>query len=187
MVQAPALDPGVRDDIDFHFDQLAKPLAEARTQLAGQLRQALVSAGLYEREAAAMVKTWDDSWFGEPGTRVLYLLPQKWSDKVLPLTLTPAPKNLKRVFVGRAELITPAQEWAVLKEVVRYAEGGSLQRRAAVAAVSDLGLGRFADAAARRLQIQGPQTKEFSQAVWSLLDATRPSPRAATGSSTVTR
>jgi hypothetical protein len=187
MVKSGKLGPGVRNDLNFAFDKIARPLAEVRKELANEMRQALVSEGLYEREAAAMVKTWDDSWFGEPGTRVLYLLPQKWSDKVLPLKMVPAPKELKRVFVGRAELITPAQEWAILKEVVRYAEGGSLERRAAVAAVSDLGLGRFADAAARRLQIQGPQAKDYSQAVWSLLDATRPAPRNGSATSTARR
>jgi hypothetical protein len=177
LVKAPALDSKVRNDVQFHFDEIARPLPEVRSELAESMRQALVSDGLYPREAAAMVKTWDDSWFGEPGTRVLYLLPQKWSDQVLPLKFTPAPKDLKRVFVGRAELITPAQEWAILKEVTRYAEGGSLERKAAVAAVSDLNLGRFADAAARRLQIQGPQAKDYAQAVWALLDATRPASR----------
>ncbi len=187
MIKAGVIDANVRNDVEFKFEKIARPLAEVRVELANEMRQALVSEGLYEREAAAMVKTWDDSWFGEPGTRVLYLLPQKWCDAALPLKLTPAPSELKRVFVGRAELITPAQEWAILKEVVRYAEGGSLQRKAAVAAVSDLGLGRFADAAARRLMIQGPQAKDFSQAVWSLLDATRPAPRNGTTTSTAQR
>lgn len=163
----------------IEFEKTAKPLAEVRAELGREMRQALTSAGLYERESAAMVKTWDDSWFGEEGTRVLYLLPQKWSDSVLPLTFTPAPKEVKRVFVGRAELITPAQEWAVLKEVTRYVDGGSLERKAAVTAVSNLNLGRFTDAMARRLTQQGPQTKEYAQAVWSLLDATRPQPRTA--------
>ena len=65
-----------------------------------------------------MVKTWDDSWFAEQGTRVLYTLPQQWTDGVLPLAITPAPKEVRRVFVGRAELITPAMEWALLREVV---------------------------------------------------------------------
>jgi hypothetical protein len=187
LVKAPALDANVRNDVDFQFEKIARPIPEVRAELAESMRQALVSDGLYPREAAAMVKTWDESWFGEPGTRVLYLLPQKWSDEVLPLKLTPAPKALKRVFVGRAELITPAQEWAVLKEVIRYAEGGSLERRAAVAAVADLNLGRFTDAAARRLQIQGPQAKDFSQAVWALLDATRPAPRGAAATTTAGR
>jgi hypothetical protein len=176
MVQAPALDAKVTNDVEFAFDKIARPIEEVRTDLANQLRNALVSEGLYPREAAAMVKTWDDSWFGEQGTRVLYTLSQTWSDKVLPLKFTPAPKEIKRVFVGRAELITPAQEWALLKEVVRYAEGGALERRAAITAVSGIGFGRFADAALRRLSMQGPGTKEFNQTVWNLLEATRPEP-----------
>jgi hypothetical protein len=176
MVQAPSLDAKVMHDVEFPFDKIARPVEEVRADLANQLRNALVSEGLYPREAAAMVKTWDDSWFGEQGTRVLYTLSQTWSDKVLPLKIAPAPKEIKRVFVGRAELITPAQEWALLKEVVRYAEGGTLERRAAITAVSGIGFGRFADAALRRLSMQGPGTKDFNQAVWSVLDATRPEP-----------
>jgi hypothetical protein len=176
MVQAPAIDPTVSNDVEFPFEKIARPIEEVRAELANQLRNALVSEGLYPREAEAMVKTWDDSWFGEQGMRVLYTLSQTWSDKVLPLKFTPAPKEIKRVFVGRAEIITPAQEWALLKEVVRYAEGGSLERRAAISAVSGLGFGRFTDAAMRRLSMQGPGAKEFNQALWSLLDATRPEP-----------
>ena len=176
LVKVPALDAKVTDDVKFRFDTIARPVAEVRVELGNELRRALVSEGLYEREADAMVKTWEDSWFDEQGTRVLYTLPQMWSDQVLPLKITPAPKELKRVFVGRAELITPAQEWALLKEVVRYAEGGSLERRAALAAVNNIGLGRFIDAAARHLSIKGTGAKEFNQALWALLEATRPGP-----------
>ena len=27
-----------------------------------------------------MIRTWEDSWFGEPGLRVLYTLPRSWAD-----------------------------------------------------------------------------------------------------------
>jgi hypothetical protein len=173
-VEVPVLPAKVMDDKDFKFDQIARPAAEVRTELADKLRTALTSKGLYAKEAAAMVKTWDESWFGEQGTRVLYILPPKWADEVLPLKITPAPKELKRVFVGRAELITPAQEWALLKETVRFAEGGTLQKKEAVAAVANIGLGRFSDAAFRHLSLRGPGSREFNQAVWGLLEATRP-------------
>jgi hypothetical protein len=69
------------------------------------LEAALVSAGLYEREAKAMVATWQDSWF-EEGTRLLYILPQAAVDSMLPLKVTPAPSQVARVFVGRMELLT---------------------------------------------------------------------------------
>lgn len=178
-----ALNPkSMSDEIDIAFDKSARPLSEVRADLAQQMRQALTSAGLYEREAAAMVKTWDDSWFAEQGTRVLYLLPQKWSDQVLPLTITPAPKELKRVFVGRAELITPAQEWAVLKEVTHFAEGGDLERTAAAAAVTKLGLGRFTEAVGSRLIHVGPRSTEYNRSIGALLDVVRKERSASTSS-----
>jgi hypothetical protein len=174
LVEEPVLDAKVMDDKEFKFDKIARPIAEVRAELAAKLRAALTNAGLYEKEAAAMVKTWDDSWLGEQGTRVLYLLPQKWSDTVLPLTITPAPKEVKRVFVGRAEIITPAQEFALLKEAIHFTEGGSLEKKAALAAVADIGLGRFGDAAVRHLTLKGPASTGYSQALWGLLEATRP-------------
>ena len=66
----------------------------------------LVDAGLNQKEAAAMVDTWRDSWF-EDGTRVFYILPRQAVDAILPLRITPAPSTIARVFVGRQEVITP--------------------------------------------------------------------------------
>ena len=48
-----------------------------------------------------MVKTWESAWLGTDGTRVLYLLPLAWTDRTLPLKLTPAADVLVRVMVGR--------------------------------------------------------------------------------------
>jgi hypothetical protein len=62
---------------------------------------------LYEQEAQAMVDTWKDSWF-EEGSRLLYIVPRADIDAILPLTITPAPSAVARIFVGRIELLTPA-------------------------------------------------------------------------------
>jgi hypothetical protein len=75
--------------------------------LRRELEQLLVGEGLYEKEAAAMVETWSDSWF-EEGTRLFYLLPQQTVESILPLEIRPAPLNVVRVFVARIELVTPA-------------------------------------------------------------------------------
>jgi hypothetical protein len=75
--------------------------------LADATEQALVEAGLYEKEARAMVNTWRSSWFGEDGTRLLYLLPEKLTDELLPLSIKPAPDERVRVMVGRLETLTP--------------------------------------------------------------------------------
>ena len=67
---------------------------------------ALTDLGLYPKEAAAMLATWEDTWF-EEGMRVFYLMPRRSVDAVLPLTITPAPSGTERVFVGRVEVLSP--------------------------------------------------------------------------------
>lgn len=73
----------------------------------------LAGHGLYPKEAEAMVKTWEDSWF-EEGFRVFYILPRQQTDAILPLEITPKPKNLVRVLVGRMEVMTPESEQEIL-------------------------------------------------------------------------
>jgi hypothetical protein len=80
--------------------------------LGSELERVLVAAGLYPREARAMVDSWRDSWF-EEGTRVFYIVPPRSVDAILPLRVTPAPASIARVFVGRMEVITPETERAV--------------------------------------------------------------------------
>ena len=90
-----------------------------RPELTGDLpllRSALVDmltdAGLYQKEARAMVETWRDSWF-EEGLRVLYLVPREFVDRALPLTIRPEPRQTARVFMGRAELLAPERREAL--------------------------------------------------------------------------
>jgi hypothetical protein len=82
-------------------------LSASFASLSAELVQILVRAGLYQKEAQAMVDTWRDSWF-EEGTRVFYIVPPATTAALLPLTVTPAPAHIARVFVGRMDLITPA-------------------------------------------------------------------------------
>ncbi len=81
-----------------------------------ELEKILVSEGLYEKEAKAMIETWKDSWF-EEGLRVFYVLSRKSTDKILPLTVNPQPKETVRVIVGRTEVITPEMEQDVRKQI----------------------------------------------------------------------
>ena len=73
--------------------------------LRADLEAMLTAEGLYPREAKAMVETWRDSWF-EEGARIFYIIPKSAVDERLPLTISPAPADVARVFVGRLELIT---------------------------------------------------------------------------------
>jgi hypothetical protein len=80
--------------------------------LYSTLEGLLISQGLFPDEAQAMLETWRTSWF-EDGSRILYLVPRRFVDSVLPLRIRPSPAQLARVFVGRLELITPATQQAV--------------------------------------------------------------------------
>jgi hypothetical protein len=87
--------------------RIGRAAAPARVEsLHADLIRLLIDAGLYPKEAEAMVATWRDSWF-EEGTRVFYILPPKAVDAVLPLSIVPAPASVARAFVGRMEVITP--------------------------------------------------------------------------------
>ena len=87
-------------------------LSDNAASVREELTQALTSAGLYPKEAAAMVETWADSWF-EEGMRIIYLVPRKTVDTVLPLKISPTPAALERVFVGRVELLSPAMQESI--------------------------------------------------------------------------
>jgi hypothetical protein len=89
-----------------------------------------------------MVKTWRDSWF-EEGLRVFYILPRRATDAHLPITIKPQPSELSRVFVGRAEIVTPEMEKNILTAVKLFGENSTESRAAAINSVRRYG--RFAD------------------------------------------
>ena len=108
--------------------------------LRGQLVEELVRAGLYPKEAHAMLETWRDSWF-EEGLRVIYIVPRAAVDAALPLEITPAPAGVARVFVGRVEMLSPARareietavrnrDRAILGKYGRFLEAFWMQRGA---------------------------------------------------------
>jgi hypothetical protein len=78
-----------------------------------EIRAALLDQGLYPDEAQAMLETWKDSWF-EEGSRLLYLVQGTFVNRVLPLAISPEPRETTRVFVGRLELVTPRTRTAIL-------------------------------------------------------------------------
>jgi hypothetical protein len=156
------------------------PIEEGRIKLGKLVREDLTRAGLSVTEADAMVKTWDESWFCERGVRALYILPQAWADSVLPLKLTPAPNQLVRVFVGRAEVITPQIELALTQEIDRGMTDDLTMREESVKNIRSLGLGRFLEPAFRRVAQQRQGDREFSTRGWELLQAVSQPPHTLT-------
>ncbi len=86
--------------------------------LRAEMERILVSQGLFQKEARAMVATWGDSWF-EEGTRLFYFLPAEAVDSFLPLQIRPTPVRIARVFVGRTEVLTPAMKRAIRDAISR--------------------------------------------------------------------
>ncbi len=86
-------------------------------QLADLVKKSLLAEGLYEKEASSMVNTWKDSWFAEEGRRVLYMVPGEVTEQLLPLNITPAPKERLRVLVGRMEIMSPSDENTLAQHV----------------------------------------------------------------------
>ena len=122
---------------------IARPaLGQPVEPLLREIEKTLVGQGLYEKEAAAMVKTWRDSWF-EEGLRVFYILPRRATDAILPITINPQPSELARVFVGRAEIITPEMEREIRAAAQLFGENSPEARTAAINSVRRYG--RFAD------------------------------------------
>ncbi len=135
------------------------PVGDQRAALGEFLVKALTAAGLYEKEATAMVKTWDSAWFGEEGTRLLYLVPRGKTDELLPLTMTPKPTELVRVLVGRHDFLTPEQEATADKEIKRL-RAAQIEMNAAYAELQKLG--RFSNQA-QQLATQRLEAKSAPQ------------------------
>jgi hypothetical protein len=122
---------------------IARPALDQSVEpLFREFEKTLVGQGLYEKEAAAMVKTWRDSWF-EEGLRVFYIMPRRATDAILPITIKPQPTELARVFVGRAEIITPEMESEIRAAAQLFGENSPEARAAAINSVRRYG--RFAD------------------------------------------
>jgi hypothetical protein len=114
---------------------LARGVPRAKKAVA----DALVGAGLYRKEAEAMVNNWEHSYFRTEGLRVLYLLPRSLTDKTIPLRIRPSPRELVRVMVGRIELLTPTTEAEVKGIAAELAATDPKVRMAAEARLARFG------------------------------------------------
>jgi hypothetical protein len=100
---------------------------------------ALVKAGLFPKEAQAMVNTWETSYFRTPGLRLLYILPRPIVDDVIPIQIKPAPEQLVRVMVGRVEVLTPETERRIENALANLESAIPAERNKAAEELNHLG------------------------------------------------
>jgi len=108
---------------------------------------------------------------------VLYILPRTWTDRTLPLTLTPEPRETQRVMVARAEIITAEMEGKLLGQVERYISADPGARPQIVADTVALGLGRFTESALSSALRTNSHSEEFTKSAWELFRATTIAPK----------
>jgi hypothetical protein len=125
--------------------------------LRGALIAELERSGMYPKEAAAMLETWKDSWF-EDGMRVIYLTPREAVDRILPLKISPAPRDIQRAFVGRVEILSAATE-RTIRAAMEAGDTPGLEK-----------LGRFlqpfvTQMKERHVLTESPQAAEYVQRV----------------------
>lgn len=149
----PELGPGQKISAAMPADKDLRSLEQATDQLEAALTQRLTQSGLYPKEAVAMVRTWRESYFKTPGSRVLFVMPQTWTDAFIPMNLRPQPKEVVRVMVGRLELLTPARELAVENAVRGLSSKEAAVRERSFRQIRDQG--RFAEPVLRRLSRTG--------------------------------
>ena len=128
----------IKDNAALQYPTLTATLDGVLAEMARLLEQ----SGLYPKEAAAMLETWHDSWF-EEGTRVIYLMPSAAVDTVLPLKISPQPAETTRVFVGRAELLSPWTE-KTIRTAMDIGDTSALAK-----------FGRFVPAFVRQIEAKG--------------------------------
>lgn len=141
-------------------------------ELAEAMTEELTQAGLYQKEALAMMNTWRTSWFGEDGTRLLYLVPEKQTNELLPLVVEPAPDESVRILVGRLETLTPEDRRRLVEVVVTAdADSGKVQGELKA-------LGRFAEPAIQFVlsQEREPTRRDRLEAVLATLQPSKPQP-----------
>ena len=106
----PALKPGARISGVIPSMTHSLPLADFSRAIADEMAAKLTESGLYAKEARAMVNTWTTSYFQTDGIRALFVLPQSWTDTFIPMKVSPEPRQIVRVMVGRLELLTTERE-----------------------------------------------------------------------------
>ncbi len=163
-----AQEVGARSSVDLEcpVSMDGPKLEEVLPKLERVLQDALVEEGLYAKEAEAMTKTWERSYFRAEGLRILYVVPERVTNALLPIAIDPTPKAIRRVLVGRLECITPEVEAEVAAALAARRSSDESARQAAEERLARLG--RFLEPHLRRV-IAATKDGETREAAEELL------------------
>lgn len=145
----PSLAKGARLDQAVPDMSASRPLDEFVARISDDVAARLVQSGLFEKEARAMVNTWKSSYFKRDGVRVLFTLPQSWTDRFIPIKINPQPAKLVRVMVGRLELLDAARERRAEEAISRLGSPDPETRERAFEALR--AEGRYVEPVVRRV------------------------------------
>jgi hypothetical protein len=123
----PALRPGETAGGVIPSMDHAQPLAEFTRKIGDDLAARLAESGLFAKEARAMVNTWQSSYFQTEGIRVLFVLPQSWTDAFIPMNINPPPRKIVRVMVGRLEMLAALRQRKAEAAVASLASRDSIE------------------------------------------------------------
>lgn len=83
-------------------DKEAKEFSETHIL---EFKKALEQAGLFPKEAEAMMNTWKKSYFEKQfGLTVFYIVPENKLNQLLPINFSVKPDEFKRAFIGRIKI-----------------------------------------------------------------------------------
>ena len=86
-----------------------------------------------------MVNTWKTSYFQTDGIRVLFVLPQSWTDAFIPMTIEPRPRKIVRVMVGRLEMLSAHRQRNAEAAIASLASSDPAETRRAYRFLYDQG------------------------------------------------
>lgn len=128
-----------KDEVELNYGGLPTKLRRLALK-AGDAKavdavaKLLKDAGLSESESATVAGVWKDDFLKREGTRLLYVMPEAKFNALLPLKITPAPKELRRVMLMSVEAVSSKQLEAVTKLKDDVGKSNDAQARAKLAA-----------------------------------------------------
>jgi len=124
-----------------------------------QLVGSLVSAGLFDDEAACFLKAWNDAFLRDGEVTVHYRLPQAEYDRLLPITVKPAPSRTVRVGVVFHPHCGSATE-ARIAELIKDLDSDDFRKReAAGKKLSEMARASFGALLKRRNAEKDPEIR----------------------------